>query len=217
MRRVKIKICGITRIEDLETACNLGADAVGFIVNIPSSPRSLTIKEVEKLIKHTPIFVKSVLVIAPQDLYEVLKLYEELRPDIVQIHGDLNIKPLREKLPSIPIIKGIAVKSEETVKTAIEISKYSNAILVDSYSKGRSGGTGITHNWSISRSIRDAIYPKPLILAGGLNPGNVKDAIRIVKPYAIDVSTGVEVNPGVKDPGKIEAFIRNAREVAIDD
>ncbi|MEM1547126.1 MAG: phosphoribosylanthranilate isomerase [Candidatus Methanomethylicia archaeon] len=217
MGRVKIKICGITCREDLEVACNIGADAVGFIVDVPSSPRNLTVKKAEELIRHVPIFVKSVLVIAPQDLNDVLKLYGELKPDIIQIHGDLNIQFLKEKLPNTPIIRSIAVKSEKTIKTTLKIAGHFDAVLLDSYSKGRIGGTGVVHDWSISRRIRDAIYPKPLILAGGLNSENVRDAIKAVKPYAVDVSTGVELKPGVKDPEKIEAFIRNAREAIIDD
>jgi phosphoribosylanthranilate isomerase len=219
MRRVKVKICGITREEDLKMVCDMGADAVGFVVGVPSSPRNLTIEKAKKLIKLVPLFVKSVLVAVPQDESQILSFHESLKPDIIQIHGEkpLDIALLKEKLSAVTMVRGVNVKSEESLNFAIQESKFFDAFLVDSSSSNKYGGTGLTHDWSASKRIRDAIHPKPLILAGGLNPENVKEAVKTVKPYAVDVSTGVESKPGIKDPEKVAAFIRNAKSVLNDD
>lgn len=218
MRRVRVKVCGLTREEDLEMVCRLGADAVGFVVGVPSSPRNLTLERAKKLIEHVPIFVKSVLVTVPQSVAALLELYRVLKPDIIQVHGEkpLDFSTLREKLEDAILVKGVSVKSEESIQEAVEAAEFFNAVLVDSYSVGRYGGTGLTHDWGLSKRIREAIHPKPLILAGGLNPENVKEAVEIVKPYAVDVSTGVELKPGIKDPTKVEAFIRNVMETVSD-
>lgn len=217
MRTVKVKICGITSEENLKMVCKMGADAVGFIVGVPSSPRNLTLETAKKLIRHVPIFVKSVLVVVSQDADEILRLYKDLKPDIIQIHGKKppDISVLRENLPDTFLIRAITVKSKDALQTAVEEANFFDAVLIDSHFAGKHGGTGVTHDWSISRHIREAIHPKPLILAGGLNPKNVREAIQIVKPYAVDVSTGVESEPGVKDPEKVAAFIRNAKEPLI--
>ncbi len=219
MRTVKVKICGITSIEALKLVCDIGADAVGFIVGVPSSPRNLSIDKAKQLFKLVPIFVKSVLVVVPQRVSEVLRLCRILKPDIVQIHGEKlpDISALKEKLPDIPLVRAVTVKSAAAFDIAIKESKFFDAVLLDSSSSGKFGGTGLTHDWSISKRIRKAIHPKPLILAGGLTPENVREAIQTVKPYAVDVSTGVESKPGVKDPRKVAAFIRNAKEPVIND
>lgn len=216
MRRVKVKICGITREEDLEAACALGADAVGFIVDVPESPRNLTPEEAEKLIRKVPIFVKSVAVTVLRNPENVSALYKMLKPDLVQVHGALaSISNLRKRLPKAHLIGAIPVKSEADVKAAVEIAPLLDGVLVDSYTTGKHGGTGLTHNWSISCRVKEAIRPKPLILAGGLTPLNVREAVITVKPYAVDVSTGVEARPGIKDPYKIKAFIDEAKSVII--
>jgi phosphoribosylanthranilate isomerase len=219
MKTVRVKICGVTREEDLRMICDMGADAVGFVVNVPSSPRNLTIETAKKLIRHVPVFVKSVIVTVPKSVNEIMNLHGKLKPDVIQIHGDniRNILALREKLPNIPLVKAVTVKSEEVVNASIKELEFFDAVLLDSYSPRKHGGTGVTHNWSLSKRVREVIHPKPLILAGGLNPENVKDAIRAVKPYAVDVSTGVESEPGVKDAGKVEAFIKNAKETKLNE
>ncbi|MEM3642044.1 MAG: phosphoribosylanthranilate isomerase [Candidatus Bathyarchaeia archaeon] len=217
MKTVKVKICGITSKKDLKMVCDMGADAVGFIVGVPSSPRNLTMKAAKRLIRRVPIFVKSVLVVVSQDADEILRLYKDLKPDIIQIHGKKppEISVLRENLPDALLVRAVTVKSGDALQTAVEEADFFDAVLVDSHSAGKHGGTGVTHDWNISRHIREAIHPKPLILAGGLNPKNVKEAIQTVKPYAVDVSTSVESKPGVKDPEKVAAFIRNAKEPII--
>lgn len=219
MKKVRIKICGITREEDLAVAAAAGADAVGFVVGVSSSPRNISLKQAEKLIKCVPIFVKSVLVMVPTGIDELVKIYEKLSPDAIQIHGENlpYVSAIREKLPNTPLIRAINANPTNMLEVAAEASKSSDAILLDSSARGRYGGTGFVHDWDLSKSVKQVIHPKPLILAGGLNPENVKDAIRKVQPYAVDVCTGVESRPGIKDPEKVLAFVENAKDVKICD
>jgi phosphoribosylanthranilate isomerase len=217
MRRVKVKICGITRKKDLITSVNAGADALGFVVNAPSSPRSLTMEKAGKLMRQTPIFIDKVAVTVPNSLDILIRVYERLKPSSIQIHGSaqLNGVAIREKLGGVNLIRAISVNSNKAIRNAVEVSKSFDAVLVDSFTRGKHGGTGVVHDWRLSKSIRQAIKPKPLILAGGLKPENVIDAIRLVQPYAVDVSSGVESRPGVKDPRKVYEFVEKAKEVKL--
>jgi phosphoribosylanthranilate isomerase len=214
--KVKVKICGITSNEDLVTAVRAGADAVGFVVNVPSSPRNITIENAEKLMKNTPVFVKNVVVTVPKRLGELVEIYERLRPDVLQIHGhNLSDSVIREKLANTRLIRGIQVKSDYAVDEAVKAANTFDAVLVDSFVPGKFGGTGEVHDWELSKRVKEKVHPKPLILAGGLNPENVQDAVRVVKPYAVDVSSGVETKPGIKDSKKVFEFIKNAKEVEV--
>lgn len=219
MRNVRVKICGITREEDLAVAVTAGADAVGFIVGVPSSPRNLTLERAEKLVKQVPVFVDSVVVTVPDSIDSLVKIYEGLRPTAIQIHGE---KPseasvIREKIRGARLIKTVYVKTGDVTTTVIEDSKAFDAILLDSFTNGQYGGTGMVHDWELSRRIKQIIEPTPLILAGGLKPENVKEAILTVQPYAVDVASGVESQPAVKDPKKVYEFIKNAKEIMIRD
>ena len=218
MRTVKVKICGITKEEDLEAACRIGADFIGFVVGVPSSPRNLELEEAEHLIKLVPKDVKSVLVTVPKSLEEVLEACRLLKPSLIQLHGEdfSGLSDLRERLPSISLVRAFSA-SESVVGRVIREARFADGILVDSFAEGRLGGSGVVHDWNISRCVRDVIYPKPLILAGGLNPSNVCEAVKTVKPYAVDVSTGVESKPGFKDPFKMETFVNRAKSVVLDD
>jgi len=217
MRKVKVKICGITREEDLAVAVSAGADATGFVVGVPSSPRNLTLERAEKLMKHVPIFVDSVVVTPANNINSLIKTYEILRPDAIQIHGEnpLEASVIREKIRDVRLIKTVYVKTADAINDAAKASGSFDAILLDSFVQGKHGGTGVVHDWELSGRIRQMIEPKPLILAGGLKPENVENAIRVVQPYAVDVSSGVESSPGVKDPQKVYEFIKNAKEVSL--
>ena len=219
MRTVRVKICGITREEDIKMVSDLGADAIGFVVGIPASPRNLSLNKAEKLINLVPIFVKSVLVTVPQSLKELLRTCEKLSPHILQIHGETirDISSLRENLSNTSIIKVININHGNVLKVASEAVKSFDAILVDSSSHGMYGGTGKVHDWKVSKQIKQAIYPNCLILAGGLHSQNVQESIRIVQPYAVDVSTGVESIPGIKDQHKVSKFIKNVKVIEICD
>ncbi|MBN1245218.1 phosphoribosylanthranilate isomerase [Candidatus Bathyarchaeota archaeon] len=214
MTVVRVKICGITRKEDLDVAAAAGADAVGFVVGVASSPRNLSLNEAERLIKQVPPFVKSVLVTVPRSIDD-FAAYEKLNPDAIQIHGE-NLHAaasVRLKLPNTLLIGAVNAQLANDLDAVSRASKLFDAVLLDSFADGRYGGTGVVHDWELSKRVKQAIQPKPLILAGGLNPENVAEAVRTVDPYAVDVSSGVEQQPGIKDHQKIIEFIKNAKDV----
>jgi phosphoribosylanthranilate isomerase len=163
--------------------------------------------------RQVPPFVKTVLVTVPADLEDLVKTCEAVNPDAVQIHGEnlQDIDAVRDKLPAKLLIGAVKVGSPSAVGSATEAAKMFDAVLLDSLVKGKHGGTGVVHDWNISRNVKQAIHPKPLILAGGLNPENVAEAVRTVEPYAVDVSSGVERQPGIKDHEKMRAFVRNVK------
>jgi phosphoribosylanthranilate isomerase len=216
MRMVRIKICGITNKKDLNAAAAAGADAVGFVVGVASSPRNLSLIKAERLIRQVPPFVKSVLVTVPRSI-ENFSDYEKLNPDCIQIHKEnLNAaEAFRAKLSNTLLIGGINAQAATDLHVVSRAAKLFDAVLLDSFVEGRYGGTGVVHDWELSKHVKQAIQPKPLILAGGLNPENVAEAIRTVEPYAVDVSSGVERQPGIKSHQKIVRFIKNAKDVRI--
>jgi len=215
MNAVRVKICGITRKEDLDAAAAAGADAIGFVVGAAASPRNLSLEKAEKLFRQVPPFVKSVLVTIPTSPDELSEACKKLNPDAVQIHGanPRNAALFREKLSATPLIRAVNANSADVFEAAQVASKIFDAVLLDSLAEGQYGGTGIVHDWTLSKRIRHIIHPTPMILAGGLNPENVAEAVRVVQPYAVDVSSGVELQSGRKDHQKIISFIKNARNV----
>ena len=217
MRSVRVKICGITREEDLAVAVAAGADAVGFLVGVPSSPRNLTLERAERLLRKVPIFVDSVVVTAPQNIKGLVEICEGLKLTAIQIHGKKNFdaSEIRERIKDTRLIKTVYVKTSSLNETVIEDLKTFDAVLLDSFTKGQYGGTGRVHDWTLSRQIKEAVAPLPVILAGGLRPENVKEAILTVQPYAVDVASGVELRPAVKDHEKIRAFVENAKEIKL--
>jgi phosphoribosylanthranilate isomerase len=152
----------------------------------------------------------------PGALDDLTEAYETIRPDILQVHGDgvPSVEEIREAIPGAPLIKGIRSEPGEAMGAAEEAAGF-DAILLDTYSPMMHGGTGMIHDWKISEKIRKSVGLRRLILAGGLNPSNVQEAIRTVRPYAVDVSTGVESSPGIKDHQKIASFIENVMEAKL--
>jgi len=215
MTTIRVKICGITTFKDLSMAVKAGADALGFIVDVPQSPRNLTVSQAKELINSVPLFVDAVAVTVPTDLTHLKNIYNELNPTTIQIHGlnHLNSE-IRKVLPNARLIGAVSVKSNRAIRTATEAAKVFDAILLDSYVTGEYGGTGKTHDWEFSKQIRMKIN-KPVILAGGLNSENVANAIHTVKPYAVDVSSGVELQPGLKNSNEVKNFIKTVEEVEI--
>jgi phosphoribosylanthranilate isomerase len=214
MNAVRVKICGITRKEDLDAAVAAGADAVGFVVGVASSPRNIALEKAEKLIRQVPPFVKSVLVTVPIGIDE-FEMYEKLNPDAIQIHGE-NLHAaasVRLKIPNTMLIGAVNANLANALDIVSRAAKLFDAVLLDSFANGNYGGTGIVHDWELSKRVKQAIHPKPLILAGGLTPENVAEAVRTVQPYAVDVASGVELQPGIKDHKKISEFIKNAKDV----
>lgn len=214
MKRVRVKICGITNKEDLEAAVDAGADALGFVVDVPESPRNVSVDHARDLIEATPPFVQSVVVSVFQTPDRLGKLCSSLAPDAVQLAGPLPWdSSIDEHVSGTHVIRVIAV-NEQLSRAALRAASRFDAVLTDSYVPGAHGGTGMPHNWAVSRAIRERVAPTPLILAGGLTPGNVRVAIETVRPFAVDVSSGVEISPGVKDHVKLHGFIEAVTEAS---
>lgn len=205
--RTRVKICGITRIEDAEAAARAGADAIGLVFD-PASPRCVDLERARAIAQAVPPFVTVVGLFvdaAPERVREVLNW---VGLDLLQFHGTESPEQCRQYARRY--IKAIRMRPE--VDLLGEARRYADAagILLDSFVPGVSGGSGRTFDWT--RVPRD--FGRPLILAGGLAPHNVAEAIRRVRPYAVDVSSGVERSPGVKDPDKIAAFLEAVRDAA---
>jgi phosphoribosylanthranilate isomerase len=214
---MKVKICGIKSERDLAMAINAGADAAGFITEVPvDSPRKITLNEASRLIALVPVFVTSVLVIMPKNADEAIEMIHTAKPAAVQIHNSLPINELREiRQTGVKLIKTIPVPTHADTRMLLDLVKdlsgIVDAVLLDTSSGGKTGGTGVVHNWDLSSEIvRKA--GMPVILAGGLNPTNVMDAVRCVRPYAVDTASGVETR-GKKDETKVIDFINNARSL----
>jgi len=211
---VRVKICGLMRQTDVEIAARYGADAFGFVVASPTSKRNLSLTKAASLVGHVPIFATKVAVTSSHDNRALKKICSSLHPDMIQLHraGREVVGDLRRSYPDVGLILATPVRNHESVAAAKRASRLSDAILADSLGLDGMGGTGRTHDWNLTAEIRESIFPHPLILAGGLTPGNVETAIVTVRPHAVDVSSGVEERVGVKDPFKIRDFIRNAKE-----
>ena len=206
---VKVKVCGITRLEDALTACYFGADAVGFIL-YPKSKRFVKAKEVRKITSQLPPFITKVGVFVNEDPRDVLEILSYAHLDFAQLHGDETPEEC-DYVGAHRVIKVFRLKSEDEIgKIEPYIGKV-RAILLDTYDSKVYGGTGKPFNWEIAVKVKEEFPEIPLILSGGLNPENVKKAIETVNPYAVDVSSGVETAPGIKDRNKVEAFIKAAK------
>jgi phosphoribosylanthranilate isomerase len=209
MSRTRVKICGITRAADRDDAIQAGADAVGFISGVPvDSPREITAEQVSDLVDGVPPFVTSVLVTMPETVEAAVELHEEAGADAIQIHGTLTpeqIEELQERI-EVPVVAAVDVGDEEIEAYAAAAS----AVLVDSTDEDGGGGTGRTHDWDRSRELRESI-DSPLILAGGLTPENVADAVEKVDPFGVDTASGVETEGGIKDHDAVEQFTRRAQ------
>ncbi len=209
----RTKLCGNRTPEDL--AATGGADAQGFVVGVPSSPRNLEPECARALMDCVAPFTSAVLVTTTTDPHEVAELAEATEPDAVQIHADASPEDLgciRAMLPLGVRLIGVLGLAEDAGSRAVRQAASRaeapiDALLVDTNVDGQSGGTGVRHDWTVTRRIRDAISPCPLILAGGLTPDNVREAIEVVRPYGVDVSSGVEAD-GRKALDRVDAFLQ---------
>ncbi|MDH4656665.1 MULTISPECIES: phosphoribosylanthranilate isomerase [unclassified Pseudomonas] len=204
MSAVRIKICGITRIEDALAAVAAGADAIGFVF-YAKSPRAVTSAQAGAIIAALPPFVTTVGLFVDMPRAELKQLLEVVSLDLLQFHGDES--PADCAGYGRPYIKALRVKPGDDVAAAIARYPDASGVLLDTYVAGTPGGTGEAFDWSLVP--RNAV--KPVILAGGLTPENIGEAVRQVCPYAVDVSGGVEASKGIKDAAKIQAFIQRAR------
>lgn len=203
----KIKICGITNIQDAQAAVDLGADALGFIF-VPDSPRYVIPQTVERIISELPPFIATVGVFVDASLEAVSETIELCGLSAVQLHGsetpdECNTIATRCR---VPVIKAFRVKDRHSLSPIPEYKV--SAYLLDTYVKGKKGGTGEIFNWDLARDAKE--YGR-IIVAGGLTPENVGQAVRHIGPYAVDVGSGVEDRPGKKDHSKIKMLIENIK------
>jgi phosphoribosylanthranilate isomerase len=202
---VRVKICGITRNEDMSAACVAGADALGFVF-YAKSPRNLSIEQAASLIKALPPFVQSVGLFVDAEPSFVRAVLEAVPLDLLQLHGGETPEYCRQF--GRPYLKAVRVRpGVDLVKYASDFSD-ARALLLDAFVPGVPGGTGERFDWRLI----PAGLNKPIILSGGLNPDNVAEAVQTVQPWAVDVSSGVESAPGIKDAAKVAAFIERARQ-----
>jgi phosphoribosylanthranilate isomerase len=201
---LKIKICGITNSEDARAAVEAGADALGFMF-YERSPRCVTLALAAEIIRELPPFVAKVGVFVDATAEKVHRAIEECRIDTAQFHGEESPEFCGQF--GVKVIKAFRVRDRESLQALP--SYRTDAWLLDSFVPGQPGGTGARFNWDLAVEAKG--LGKPVILAGGLTPANVAEAVRRVAPFGVDVSSGVESVPGKKDRQKIEAFITAAR------
>lgn len=204
MSPTRIKICGITRPEDARSAVNCGADAIGLVF-YAKSPRAVSVEQAREIAASVPPFVTLVSLFVNAEPETVVDVVEQLPIGLIQFHGDESASYCRQF--GRPWIKALRVRQEMDVASECGDYQGASGILLDAWQDGVPGGTGKTFDWTLASQE----LPLPMVLAGGLNDANVGDAIQSLRPWAVDVSGGVEVSPGIKDPGKIERFIAAVR------
>jgi phosphoribosylanthranilate isomerase len=201
---VRVKICGITRLQDLHAACQAGADALGFVF-YEKSPRHVTIATAAALVRELPPFVQSVGLFVNAGPACVEAVLQAVPLDLLQFHGDET--PAECARFGRPYIKAVRVNQDtDLLKYAADFDA-ARGLLLDAYVPGIPGGTGERFDWRLI----PANMPKPIVLSGGLQPGNVTKAVQQVRPWAVDVSSGVEASKGIKDPHKTAQFIAKAK------
>lgn len=201
---VRVKICGITRAEDLQAACAAGADALGFVF-YEKSPRHVTPSAAAALLRELPPFVQSVGLFVNADPAFVESVLAIAPLDLLQFHGDET--PADCARYGRPYLKAIRVKPDTDLLKCAADFEAARGLLLDAFVPGVPGGTGERFDWGLIPPD----LPLPVILSGGLDPGNVAEAVRAVRPWAVDVSSGVEASKGIKDAHKVAQFISQAK------
>ena len=206
---VRVKVCGLTREVDLRAAVDAGADAVGVVSDVSvDTPREVDAERARDLLATAPPFVATVLVTIVDDPDATVALANAVDPDVLQVHGDLDaaaVARLREESG----VRVMPVVTCEDGDRARALDGVADAVLVDSESEAGGGGTGRTHDWDATAAIVDTL-DAPVVLAGGLTPDNVAEAVARVDPFAVDVASGVESAGGRKDHGALAAFVEAA-------
>ena len=200
--KVKIKVCGITNYEDASLAVSLGAHAIGFI--FADSPRQVEPAKAKAIISDLPPFVKTVGVFVNEDLGIINNIIDFCGLDLVQLHGDESPEICEALMPRV--IKAFQLRDESSLDNLKLYKDKVKAFLFDTYSKGKRGGTGKVFNWDLA--VKGKQSDIPVILAGGLSPSNLLAAIETVKPYAIDLNSGIEDRPGKKSPQLLNKAMR---------
>lgn len=201
MPRTRVKICGITRVEDLQACAHAGADAVGFVFAAGSS-REIDAEQAASLVRESPPFITTVALFRNPEAALVAQVLEVASCDVLQFHGEESATFCQQF--GKPFIKAVPMGDALSLESAFAQWRCAQGLLLDSHAYGESGGSGKTFDWSkIPQNLASRI-----ILAGGLHPGNVAQAISRVSPYAVDVSSGVEQAPGKKSAEKIQQFMQ---------
>ncbi|WP_225334854.1 phosphoribosylanthranilate isomerase [Halomicrobium urmianum] len=204
----RAKVCGITRAADRDAAVAAGADAVGVISEVPvDTPREVGPETAADLLAGVPPLVTGVLVTMPESVQDAVTLAERVRPDAVQIHGGLDpaeVGALRRRVDA----QVLAVADAEG-DAAADYAAVADALLIDSVDEDGGGGTGETHDWERTRALVTGL-DAPVLLAGGLTPDNVAEAVETVEPFGVDVASGVESEGGAKDHAAVERFVAAA-------
>jgi phosphoribosylanthranilate isomerase len=207
--RTRIKVCGITREEDAVIAGNAGVDAIGLVF-YAKSPRYVSLQQAQRIVQATPPFVSVVALFKDARAEQIEEVTSSLRVDLLQFHGDEC--PADCNVFRLPYIKAVGMQGLLDYRRYTDSYPDAAGFLLDSHTTGEAGGTGKTFDWSRMPSDCD----RPMILAGGLKPENVGRAILATRPYGIDLSSGVESAPGIKDPVRIHALIEEVRKVDCD-
>jgi phosphoribosylanthranilate isomerase len=207
MNKVKVKICGITNYEDAAIAVDLGATALGFI--FADSPRQITPQKARDIIHAIPPFVKTVGVFVNESPAAIKEVVHYCGLDLVQLHGDESPDLCHGLMPST--IKALRIKDASSIQSSLAYQGKVRALLLDTYAKDKAGGTGSTFDWRLAIKIKELGIP--IILAGGLGPSNIDSAIRTVKPYAVDVNSGVEECSGKKSYMLMKDLMKKVRRI----
>ena len=205
---VRIKICGITRVEDALVAAEAGADAIGLVF-YAKSPRAVTVQQAQRIIAALPPFITTVGLFVNCSRGELNEILDAVPLDMLQFHGDEVAVDCDGY--GRPYLKALRVRAGDDIQAQMDRYPSAAGILLDTYVTGVPGGTGESFDWSLV----PACASKPIVLAGGLSVDNVGAAISQVRPYAVDVSGGVERSKGIKDPEKIRAFIAACKEIPL--
>lgn len=211
---VRVKICGITNLEDALAAVDFGANALGFIF-FSGSPRHISVDPAAEIISALPPFISKVGVFVDSPVDGVLDIAGATGIDTIQLHGSESPADCVEIAASkLTVVKAFRIKEAASLDSleTYRGTHGASAFLLDSYVSGQLGGTGAKFNWDLA--VKAKLSGTPIILAGGLDPENVSDAVSKVAPYAVDVSSGVEISPGKKDHNKVRRFISQAKRTA---
>lgn len=209
--RTRVKLCGLTRPQDLAQATRLGVDAVGFVL-VPGSPRSLELRQAAELSRMVPAWCSRVGVVAAEQRHQAPSFAEACRFDTLQLMGPPDpayCAYYRGRFAMVPVL-GVpsgpgAAPDYNALQTALdEVAPHVDAVLLDASVAGKAGGTGVSFDWAALRELHAAC---PVLVAGGLKPSNVGELVRTFRPAGVDVSSGVESAPGQKDPLAIAAFL----------
>ncbi len=201
--RVRIKFCGITRAEDAAAAVAAGVDALGFVLT-RGSRRHVEPAEAAKIARTLPPFISTVALFMDDDPDWIDEAIDNLNPDLLQFHG--NESPEDCERHACPYLKAVPMGSISNVPGYAAVYRSATGLLLDANAIGEAGGSGHSFDWT-----RVPDLPKPMILAGGLDPMNVGRAIRLTRPYGVDVSSGIEASPGIKDIRKMRDFVAAVR------